>query len=154
VSVSGLRGVIGDGLDPVVATEFAAAYAAECPPGWIMVGHDGRRSASILRKAVVAGLAAAGRDVNLPNAGPTPPLGALIAEFGAAGGVQITASHNPAEYNGLKFFQPGGMVLSPAQGRAVLERFERREFRWAAWDRLGRIDEYEHVNPSHHIELI
>jgi phosphomannomutase len=54
--------------------------------------------------------------------------------------VQISASHNPPEYNGLKFFQPEGMVLSPAAGRDVLERWQRREFGWVEWSRVGRVE--------------
>ena len=67
----------------------------------------------------------------------------LVRDRGAAGGIQISASHNPAEYNGLKFFQPEGMVLGPAEGRAVLDRFERREFGWARWDALGQVRELD-----------
>jgi len=138
-SVSGLRGVVGDGLDPASVAEFAAAYASACPPGPLVVGHDGRVSAPVFVPAVVAGLAAAGRDVLLAGPAATPTLGRLVRDFGAAGGVQVSASHNPPRYNGLKFFQPGGMVLGPSRGRDVLARFERREFGWSAWDALGRV---------------
>ena len=133
-SVSGLRGVVGDGLDPTVVVEFAAAYAAGCGPGPIVVGHDGRVSAPVFVNAVLAGVTAAGRDALLVGATATPTLGRLVRDQGAAGGIQISASHNPARYNGLKFFQSGGMVLSPAEGRAVLERLERKAFGWAAWN--------------------
>jgi phosphomannomutase len=137
-SVSGLRGVVGSGFDPAVAAEFAAAYAAECGPGAIVVGHDGRPTAHAFQNAVLAGITAAGRDVKLAGAAATPTLGLLVREHHAAGGVQISASHNPADYNGLKFFQPEGMVLGPAAGRAVLDRWNRREFGWATWSQVGK----------------
>lgn len=138
-SVSGLRGIVGDGLDPVVAAEFAAAYAAGCRPGPIVVGHDGRVTAPVFGPAVTAAATAAGHDVLQAGPVSTPTLGGLVRDRGASGGIQITASHNPAEYNGLKFFQPEGMVLGPAAGRAMLDRIKRREFGWANWDSQGRV---------------
>jgi phosphomannomutase len=138
-SVSGVRGVVGNGLDPLIAAEFAAAYASGCAPGPIVVGHDGRISAPVFASAVTSAVTATGHDVLLCGAIATPTLGWLVRDLQAAGGVQISASHNPAEYNGLKFFQPGGMVLSPAQGRAVLQRVHAREFGWASWDSLGQV---------------
>lgn len=138
-SVSGLRGIIGDGLDPTDVTRFSAAYAAGCAPGPILVGHDGRRTAPMMVQAVLAGLTASGRRVVLLGPLATPTLGVQLAETASAGGIQISASHNPPEYNGLKFFQPGGMVLGPEQGRAMLQRFERQEFSWVSWDRVGNV---------------
>src|ERR1700754_281924 len=104
-SVSGLRGVIGDGLDPRDVAGFAAAYASRCEPGPIVVGHDGRASAPTFLAAVLAGVTAAGRDVLLAGPVATPTLGRLVVDRQAVGGVQISASHNPPKYNGLKFFQ-------------------------------------------------
>lgn len=148
-SVSGLRGVVGDGLDPSVAAEFAAAYASTCAPGSIVIGHDGRVSAPVFVPAVLAGVTATGRDALLVGPTATPTIGRLVRDQGAAGGIQISASHNPATYNGLKFFQPEGMVLSPGRGREVLARFQRREFGWAAWDALGRIRTLEGPDDAH-----
>lgn len=138
-SISGLRGIVGDGLDPAAVVEFAAAYATGCGPGPIVVANDARVSAPLFRQAVLAGVLATGRDVIDLGPAATPTVGFLVREQGAAGGIQISASHNPPEYNGLKFFQPGGMVLGADDGRALLSRLERREFGWARWDGLGSI---------------
>ncbi len=148
-SVSGVRGIVGNGLDPSIAVEFAAAYACGCEPGPIVVGHDGRASAPVFMRAVHAGILATGHDVL--DAGPTatPTLGRLVRDLGAAGGVQISASHNPPTYNGVKFFQSEGMVLSPAKGRAVLERLEARDFGWVAWDKLGKLSEISNPDERH-----
>jgi phosphomannomutase len=148
-SVSGLRGIVGDGLDPATAAEFAAAYAATCGQGPIVVGHDGRVSAHVFAPAVTAGITATGRDVLLVGAAATPTVGRLVRDQRAAGGVQISASHNPPKYNGLKFFQPEGMVLGPAAGREVLRRFEAREFGWAAWDALGKVRTLDDPDDAH-----
>ena len=85
-SVSGLRGIVGDGLDPASAVEFAAAYAAGCDPGAIVVGHDGRATAPVFTRAVQAAVLAAGRDVLDAGAIATPTLGRLVRDRRAAGG--------------------------------------------------------------------
>src|SRR4051794_10248825 len=90
-SVSGVRGIVGDGLDPVVAAEFAAAYAAVCRPGPIVVGHDGRASAPAFVAAVAAALTATGREVLRAGPVATPTLGVLVRDQQAGGGIQISA---------------------------------------------------------------
>ena len=148
-SISGLRGVVGDGIDPVVAAEFAAAYASECEPGPIVVGHDGRVSAPVFMAAVEAAVTATGHDVLLAGPTATPTIGVLVRDHEAAGGIQISASHNPPTYNGLKFFQRAGMVLSQTQGAALLDRWQRRDFRWASWESLGRARRLDDPDRSH-----
>jgi len=148
-SISGLRGVVGDGIDPAVAVEFAAAYATECEPGPIVVSHDGRVSSAVFTAAVQAGVAATGHDVLQAGATATPTVGLLVRDLGCAGGIQISASHNPPEYNGLKFFQRAGMVLSQSQGRALLERWQRHDIRWASWYGLGTTRMIDEPDASH-----
>jgi phosphomannomutase len=148
-SVSGLRGIVGDGLDPATVVGFAASYATGCAPGPIVVGHDGRVSAPVFVPAVLSGVIATGRDVWLAGATATPTIGCLVRDLRAAGGIEISASHNPPQYNGLKLFQPEGMVLNAAQGRGVLDRLQRHEFEWAAWDRLGRVRTLDDPDDSH-----
>ena len=155
-SISGLRGIIGDGLDPVDVAAFAASYAAEVvsrsgnESPTLIVGHDARPTAEMMAGAVLAGLSASGCHADFLGPTATPTLGFLIREQEADGGVQISASHNPAEYNGLKFFQAEGMVLGPDQGRAMLDRFEHRDFRWVPHDRIGLIHrENEEIGASH-----
>ncbi len=80
---------------------------------------------------------------------PTPTIGWLVRESGWAGGIQISASHNPPQYNGLKFFQPKGMVLGAEQGRALLDRWRRRDLGWAAWDALGTASRVESCESGH-----
>jgi phosphomannomutase len=92
----------------------------------------------VFTAAVEAGVTGTGHEALLAGATATPTIGVLVRDCEAAGGIQISASHNPPNYNGLKFFQRAGMVLSQSQGRALLDRFERREFRWANWESLGR----------------
>ena len=98
-SISGLRGLVGDGLDPVVVVEFAAAYASQCEMGPIVVSHDARTSSSVLFPAVVAGVTATGRDALVAEATSTPTVGVLVTERGA---VALVAASICASSSGEK----------------------------------------------------
>jgi phosphomannomutase len=124
VSVSGLRGIVGRTLTPEVAVRYAAAFAETLPAGAVVIGRDGRESGAAFAAAVADHLAAAGRDVIDCGPAATPSIGIAIRALGAAGGIQISASHNPARYNGMKLFAAEGRVLTAAAGRGVLARFE------------------------------
>jgi phosphomannomutase len=140
VSVSGVRGVVGESLTPEVALKFAAAWAASAPPGMILVSRDGRPSGKMLHAAVIAGLTAAGRSVLDVGIAATPTVGVLVQHYRAAGAIQITASHNPAEYNGLKLLSPEGRVIPDRAGKEVLERFRSGKFDWVRFNRIGSVE--------------
>ena len=123
VSVSGLRGIVGGSLTPEVAVRYVAAFVGTLPPGPIVIGRDGRTSGPLLAAALVDHLARSGRDVIDCGIAATPTVGIVVRQERAAGGVQISASHNPAAYNGLKLFSREGRVLPAAAGALVLERF-------------------------------
>ena len=124
VSVSGLRGVMCTSLTAAVAARYAAAFAAGLPPGAIVIGRDGRESGPLLAAAISDTLCGLGRDVLECGVAATPTVGIVVREEQAAGGIQISASHNPAQYNGLKLFSAAGRVLPAAAGAAVKQRFE------------------------------
>jgi len=126
VSVSGLRGIVGGSLTPEVAVRYVAAFAATLPPGPIVIGRDGRTSGPLLAAAITEHLTRSGRDVIDCGIAATPTVGIVVREERAAGGIQISASHNPAPYNGLKLFSGAGRVLPAAAGAVVLERFRTR----------------------------
>jgi phosphomannomutase len=149
VSVSGIRGIIGRGLTPDLACRFAAALATHLGGGRVVLSRDGRPSGAMLRHAVVAGLTSAGCEVLDIGIAPTPTCGFAIRHLEAAGGIQITASHNPAEWNGLKLFGPDGAVLTAAEGRKVQALFENGEVRGVAWNELGFIQERPQADDWH-----
>ena len=124
VSVSGLRGVVGSTLTHEVAVRYIHAFVATLPPGPIVVGRDGRQSGPMLAAAIADHVAALGRDVIDCGAAATPTIGIVVRDRGAVGGVQISASHNPARYNGLKLFSAAGRVLTADAGRVVLAGYE------------------------------
>jgi phosphomannomutase len=123
ISVSGLRGVVGDSLTPAVARRYVQAFAAVAPLGAMVVTRDGRASGPALADVVCNALQDAGRKAIDAGVAATPTTGVLVRQFAAAGGVQISASHNPAEYNGLKLFSNEGRVLTASAGGKVLERY-------------------------------
>ncbi|MFN6190550.1 MAG: phosphoglucosamine mutase [Planctomycetia bacterium] len=124
VSVSGLRGIVGESLTTEVAVRYAAAFAETLPPGPIVIGRDGRASGPLLLGAIRDYLTGVGRDVIDCGVAATPTIGIVVRETTAAGGIQISASHNPAAYNGMKLFSRAGRVLSAAAGKKVLAGFE------------------------------
>jgi phosphomannomutase len=149
VSVSGVRGVVGRGLTPQAALAFASALAARVGGGPVVVSRDGRPSGVMLRHAVVAGLTAGGCVVHDLSVAPTPTVGLAVKALGAAGGVQITASHNPAEWNGLKLFGPDGRVLSAAEGQRVKELYEAGTRRDVPHTELGMELDYRQAEDVH-----
>src|SRR5437867_288996 len=149
VSVSGIRGIVGEGLTAESATAFASALGTYLQGGKVAVSRDGRPSGVMLRHAVLAGLLEAGCDVVDLGVTPTPTCGFAIRKLTAAGGIQITASHNPAPWNGLKLFGPDGRVLSASEGKKVQTIFEGCAFRRAAWDHLRSCSEEHRADDWH-----
>src|SRR5262245_63795067 len=137
ISVAGIRGIVGESLTPPVVARFAAAFAAGLPDGPVVVGRDARRSGPMVLRAVAAGLAAAGRDVIDIGLATTPTTQIAVEELKAAGGVILTASHNPAEWNALKFLSSRGEFLDAEAGAAVRRRYESGDRLWQSLDRLG-----------------
>ncbi len=123
ISVSGLRGIVGETLTPEIAVRYVQAFAAGLEDGPLVISQDGRATGPALAAAIRDGLFAAGRDVIDASVAATPTTGILVREHSAAGGIQISASHNPAEYNGLKLFGADGRVVPASVGQQVLDRY-------------------------------
>ena len=111
-SISGLRATLGDDLTPGIVADYAAAFATILPDGPIVVGRDGRPSGEWIEGLVTNALRACGRTVRLAGMVPTPTVQLLTEHSDAAGGLIITASHNPEAWNGLKFLGSDGVFLN------------------------------------------
>lgn len=148
VSVSGIRGIVGQGLTAETVARFAAAYGAFVEGKKVLVSRDGRPSGEMLRHAVVAGLLGAGCSVQDIGIAPTPTCGFAVRSLNTGGAIQITASHNPAPWNGLKMFDADGAVLSASNGAIVRGLYESGDFPRAAWNGIGEF----HVPPDVHEE--
>jgi phosphomannomutase len=149
VTVSGIRGIIGAGLAPAPALAFAQALGTYLGGGRIVLSRDSRPSGEMLRHAVLAGLMASGCAVHDLGIAPTPTCGLAIRRLDAAGAVQITASHNPAPWNGLKLFGGDGAVLSAAQGREIKQLFDSGRFPCVGHDQLGSVQSCADANDWH-----
>ena len=125
ISVSGLRGIVGQSLTDEVARRYATAFAEELPAGPVVIGRDGRASGAMFAEVIGAAIAATGGGRKVYDAGPasTPTVGVLVRDLKAAGGVQISASHNPPQYNGIKLFSAEGRVIPAVAGQRVLDRY-------------------------------
>lgn len=154
ISVSGLRGFIGEQLTPAVAVKYTAALAATLPKGGtVVIGRDGRGSGKMLAKAVAATLQAHGLNVADLDCAATPTVGVQVRELDACAGIQISASHNPKEYNGLKLFGSDGRVLPKPQGEKVLESYRGEKANWVDVDSLG--GEIDVADPhAAHLDLV
>jgi phosphomannomutase len=140
ISVSGLRGIIGESLTPEVAARFACAFAAGLPSGAILITRDSRTTGSMLADALRAALCAMGRDVIDAGIAATPTTGVLIRARKLVGGIQISASHNPAPYNGLKLFDANGQVITAEAGQLVIQRYRQGTIPWVSHDRIGQVE--------------
>jgi phosphomannomutase len=137
ISVSGLRGIVGESLTAEVAARYAAAMAGAVPPGPIVIGRDSRPSGPMLAEAIHGSLAAVGRDTLDAGITATPTVGVLVRRLAAAGGIQITASHNPLPYNGMKLFSAEGRLFSAGPGEEVLRRYRTAAPQPVPHDRCG-----------------
>ena len=153
IGITGVRGIVGETFTPEVAVGFAQAFATYLDCGRILVCRDTRSSGPMVRSAVIAGLLAAGCEVIDLGICPTPSLQSAIAWLGADGGVAITAGHNPAPWNALKFVRGDGLYLNPLQAEELLDIFHQGEFGKATWDKIQPAIQYQ--DPiEHHIEVL
>jgi phosphomannomutase len=149
VSVSGVRGLIGRGLSAGVAGAFASALGSYLGGKKVVLSRDGRPSGMMLRHAVLAGLLETGCEVEDLGIASTPTCGIAVRRLRAAGGIQITASHNPAPWNGLKLFGSDGRVLPAAEGQRVKMVYESGAFQRAEWDKVGSVQDRRQAEDWH-----
>jgi len=123
VGVSGIRGVVGKDLTPALVERYTAAFGAWAARtrASVVIGRDSRQSGPEFARAAALGLGAAGCAVIDVGLAPTPTIQLAVEYHRAGGGIAITASHNPIEWNALKFIGPDGVFLDEADGTRVLE---------------------------------
>jgi phosphomannomutase len=141
--------VIGDGLDPAYVTNFAMALGTMAEGASVVLARDGRTTGSMLHQAVVAGLMSVGCRILDAGIASTPTCGVIVDDERAAGGLQITASHNPVEWNGLKPSSNEGSVFNEALGRKLIELLDTGAYRLATWDKLGSIEVLKDPSAAH-----
>ena len=152
-SISGIRGTIGgktgDTLNPLDIVKFTTAYATFIGGRKIVVGRDGRISGLMVRNVVVGTLMGMGYDVIDIGYATTPTTELAVKMAGADGGIIITASHNPRQWNALKLLNKEGEFLTAADGAEVLRLAEAEDFNYAEVDQLGQLTIDDTFNQRH-----
>lgn len=144
----GVRGVSNVELTPRLAIELSSALAAYLRnKGKVAVGYDNRTSSEMLEQAMVAGLTAGGCDVVRIGLAPTPVLSFAVKHFSCDAGVIITASHNPPEYNGIKFWDSSGAGFQRVKERKIEEIISKQAWRRVPWDRIGSTYQADAITP-------
>jgi len=149
MGVSGVRGVVGDTLTPDLVSRFAAAFGTYCRGGSVVIGRDARRSGPMMREAVAAGLTASGCRVIDLGIVTTPTIQLSVKGHKAKGGVAITASHNPIDWNAMKFIGPSGVFLNTKQGRRLIHIYRSKGIRYVSWDKLGEVVTHPNAAEEH-----
>ena len=153
VSVSGVRGRVGEALTPEIIAQFAAGFGAWAlaragGKAQIVVGRDSRVSGPMFQPVVHAALQSVGCDVLDVGMVPTPTVQLAVERHHAAGGLAITASHNPIEWNALKFIGPSGLFLDGAESAEMRKVVEGKIPR-ATWDKLGTVTKDQEAARDH-----
>jgi phosphomannomutase len=142
ISISGVRGVIGDSLTPTLLARFAQAFGTYVGSGTIVIGRDTRTSGEMVRQAVIAGLLSSGCRVIDLDVCPVPTVQLIVRQRHAQGGIAITASHNPAEWNALKFVNSEGLFLSAGQARELLDIYHQGDYTKVAGAEMRRVETF------------
>jgi phosphomannomutase len=149
ISISGVRGVIGQSLTPTLLTRFAQAFGTHTGSGTIVVGRDPRTSGEMVKHAVIAGILSSGGRVVDIGVCPVPTVQLQVRRRKANGGIAITASHNPAEWNALKFIGSNGLFLDAGQARELLDIYHQGEYTKVAGDEIRTVEEVEGATDAH-----
>ena len=139
IGVSGIRGVVGEYLTPSLACAFAQAFGTYVGAGTVVLGRDSRSSGAMIQHAVACGLLAAGCEVVDVGILPTPTIQIYAHDTGARGGIAVTASHNPAEYNALKLFNHLGLFFNHYERSELIDLYHQSDFHHAANDRIRSV---------------
>jgi len=146
---NGIRGTVNKELTPEMAIKIGSAIGTFFGRKNLLVGYDARTSSPMLAKAVTAGLTATGCNVFQAGMAPTPALQYAVKNHGMDGGIIITASHNPPEYNGIKVIWNDGIETSHEQETEIEKIYFENTAKLAEWDKLGTTRELFGVNDEY-----
>lgn len=149
VGVSGVRGVVGVSFTPQLAAGFAQAFGTFVGAGPVLVGRDTRPTGLMIEHAVVAGLQSVGCIPVLAGIVPTPTLLMQTKAMQARGGIAITASHNPADWNALKFIGPDGLFLSETRAEELFDIYHQQDFPLVEETEIRKAQEEKYPTEEH-----
>jgi len=154
VSVAGIRGVVGDSLTPEVILRYVSSYSRLLGPGPVVVGRDTRPSGKAISGLVSSVLNMCGRDVVDIDIATTPTVAMAVELYKAAGGIAITASHNPSEWNALKFMDEKTLFLNENQGEKLHYILTENRYIYEKFDKLGSTRFEREESRKYHIKKI
>lgn len=163
ISISGMRGIIGENLTPAIAAEYGCAFGSflrsKKPTGKVSVclGRDSRPSGQMLAAAITSGLCSVGVDVVDIGIVPTPSVGVMTMHLGCDGGVVLTASHNPIEFNGIKLLLDNGIAPPVKLAEQIRQRYFDKNFQLVHSVDCGKLsfnDETANVHVSKVLGLV
>lgn len=149
ISVSGIRGIVGDGLTPELLVNYSAAAGTIYGKGKVMVGRDSRVTGKMIKSAVFCGLQSVGCSPVDLGICPTPSVELAVQDSDAVGGIIITASHNPIEWNALKLLGSDGLFFDKKQGEIINEIVHKSSYNYATWNEIGSVSEYNKAVQDH-----
>jgi phosphomannomutase len=148
VSISGIRGVVGPDLTPEIVVKYSSAFAEYCNRGPIILGRDGRVTGKLLGNIISSSLLAAGSDVIALGVCPTPTVQLAVEKAKVPGGISITASHNPIEWNGMKFVSASGLFLNEEENKKLWALADSPVHSYATWNTQGK-----HTSDTSYLDL-
>ncbi len=148
VSISGIRGIVGSGLDPEVIVKYVNAYADFVGNGKVVVGRDARITGEMVNQIVTGTLLAKGLDVIDIGICPTPTVQFTVKTLHAQGGIAISASHNPNEWNALKLLNSTGQFMAPAE-HEEMKKYLDVQNNFADWTKIGKRTIYNEGLTNH-----
>lgn len=164
ISVSGLRGIVGENLTPVIAAEYGCAFGTFLKKNktvdgkvTVCIGRDSRPSGQMLSAAICSGLCSVGVDVVDIGVVPTPTVGVMVLNLGCDGGVVLTASHNPIEFNGIKLLLGNGIAPAVELAKEIRQKFFDKDFDFVESIACGHIacnDQADEVHISKVLNLV
>src|SRR5574338_1035461 len=137
VSISGIRGIVGGGLEPEVIVKYTDAFADFVGKGKIVVGRVARITGEMVTQLVTGTLLAKGLDVIDIGICPTPTVQFTVKTLNAQGGIAISASHNPNEWNALKLLNAKGQFMTPEENTGLIKILDSGLNKFTEWDKIG-----------------
>ena len=154
ISVSGIRGIFGTDLNPENLARFAAAYGTWTGGGAVVLGRDSRVTGELCEQVITAALQSVGCDVIKLGIVTTPTVAMGVLRHKAAGGIVISASHNPAQWNALKLLNDRSEFLDADQGATVMKIAQESGLKYVSYDKIGSVSYDEDISQYHIDEIL
>lgn len=153
MSLSGTRAIIGESFKPTIALEIGMAFGSFVQKGPVIVGGDTRVSHEMIKSAVISGLLSVGIDVIDIGKVTTPTVQQMIKHYNASGGMVITASHNPIQWNGVKLMNSSGSFLDNDEHQQFMNYYQSKSFSLQPWQSIGKITK-DDTAIEKHVQII